>query len=69
MTKAPGNETGNALGKLAFCIPFWNKDECAVEYHPPLSQNVKVNPYCLHLWRPKHATIPLPAVSIVLRGF
>jgi hypothetical protein len=48
---------------------FWQEEECVVEYHPPLSQYVKYNPYCLHLWRPKHATIPAPSVSIVARGF
>jgi hypothetical protein len=48
---------------------FWEPEECAVEYHPPLSQYVKHNPYCLHLWRPKHATIPMPSVSMAMRGF
>jgi hypothetical protein len=48
---------------------FWQEEECVVEYHPPLSQYVRCNPYCLHLWRPKHATIPTPSVSIVTRGF
>jgi hypothetical protein len=48
---------------------FWEPEECAVEYHPPASQYVRANPYRLHLWRPKHATIPIPSVAIVARGF
>jgi hypothetical protein len=48
---------------------FWKEEECVVEYHPPLSQYVKYNPHCLHLWKPKHAAIPTPSVSIVARGF
>ena len=48
---------------------FWDQEECVIEYHPPLSEYVKCNPYCLHLWRPRHATIPTPSVSIVERGF
>jgi len=48
---------------------FWKEEECAVEYHPPLSQYVKVSPNCLHLWRPKHATIPMPSASVALWGF
>jgi len=48
---------------------FWKEEECVVEYHPPLSRYVKYNPHCLHLWRPKHAKIPSPSVSIVARGF
>jgi hypothetical protein len=48
---------------------FWEKEECVVEYHPPLAQYVKFNAHCLHLWRPKHATIPMPSVSLVARGF
>ena len=48
---------------------FWKDEECVVEYHPPLSQYVKYSPHCLHLWRPKHVTIPSPSVSLVERGF
>jgi hypothetical protein len=48
---------------------FWEPEECAVEYHPPASQYVRANPYRLHLWRPKHATIPMPSVSVVARGY
>jgi hypothetical protein len=48
---------------------FWKEEECVVEYHPQLSEYVRYNPYCLHLWRPKHATIPKPPVSLAMRGF
>ena len=47
---------------------FWNEEECVVEYHPPRSEYVNFND-CLHLWRPKHGTIPRPSVSVVARGF
>jgi hypothetical protein len=48
---------------------FWKEEECVVEYHPRLSEYVRCNPHCLHLWRPKHATIPTPPVSLAMRGF
>jgi hypothetical protein len=47
---------------------FWEEEECAIEYHPPLSEYVNVHD-CLHLWRPKHATIPRPSVAVVKHGF
>jgi hypothetical protein len=43
---------------------FFRDDECVVQYHP--AEEVYVNNYefCLHLWRPQHAQLPLPP-----RGF
>jgi hypothetical protein len=48
---------------------FWDPEECVIEYHPPASKYVRDNSYRLHLWRPKHAAIPMPSVSVVARGF
>lgn len=30
---------------------FWEDDEWAVEFHPPVKKNISIHPYCLHLWR------------------
>jgi hypothetical protein len=32
---------------------FFNDDEWAIEYHPPVSKNISVHDGCLHLWRPQ----------------
>jgi hypothetical protein len=47
---------------------FWDEDECVVQYHPPLSQYVRANPHRLHLWKPKHETIPMPPTVLALLG-
>lgn len=39
---------------------FWDDEESAMQLHPPKSQWVNNHPYCLHLWRPQDAAIPLP---------
>jgi hypothetical protein len=44
---------------------FWNDDECVVQYHPPKASYKNVHPFCLHLWRPLGATIPMPPLELV----
>lgn len=44
---------------------FWDEEECVIQYHPPLSQYVKNDRWCLHLWKPVHAAIPVPPSSLV----
>jgi hypothetical protein len=44
---------------------FWDEEECVVQFHPPLSQYVKNNRYCLHLWKPRHAAIPQPPSALI----
>ena len=44
---------------------FWDEEECVVQYHPPISQYVKNNRWCLHLWKPKHEAIPAPPSILV----
>jgi len=39
---------------------FWNDEEAVMQLHPPKSQWVNNHPYCLHLWKPMNAEIPLP---------
>lgn len=39
---------------------FWEPEETVVQFHPPQSEYVNHHPYCLHLWRPIDAIIPLP---------
>lgn len=39
---------------------FFKTDEWVVQYHPAKSAYVNNHPFCLHLWRPQHVTIPLP---------
>lgn len=44
---------------------FFREDEAVMQLHPPKAVYVNSHPFCLHLWRPIHAAIPLPDVSIV----
>ena len=45
---------------------FFQPKEWAVEYHPPVDDNVNVHPYCLHLWRPQQRELPKPDPKMVL---
>lgn len=44
---------------------FWSDEDCVLQYHPPKSEYVNVHSYCLHLWRPKRASIPTPPIWMV----
>lgn len=44
---------------------FWDDEDTVVQFHPPRSQYVNNHPYCLHLWRPLHAAVPLPPAILV----
>lgn len=39
---------------------FWSEDDAVMQLHPPKSQWINNHNYCLHLWRPITAEIPLP---------
>jgi hypothetical protein len=44
---------------------FWDDEDCVIQYHPPKSEYVNNHPYCLHLWRPLRAEVPLPDSFLV----
>ena len=44
---------------------FWGDDNCVMQLHPPRSQYVNHHPFCLHLWRPIGADIPVPPSFLV----
>jgi hypothetical protein len=39
---------------------FWDDEETVMQLHPPKSKWINNHAYCLHMWRPKKAEIPLP---------
>ncbi len=39
---------------------FWDGDDCVIQFHPPVTDYVNNHPYCLHLWRPIRAAVPMP---------
>lgn len=39
---------------------FWDDEDCVIQYHPPQSAHINNHPYCLHMWRPVAAAIPMP---------
>ena len=43
---------------------FFKPDEPAMQLHP-VKDYVNNHPYCLHLWRPLNAEIPLPPALLV----
>ncbi|WP_439375489.1 DUF7694 domain-containing protein [Bradyrhizobium sp. DASA03120] len=44
---------------------FWHEEECVMQLHPPRSEYVNNNRYCLHLWRPTCQEIPTPPSGLV----
>lgn len=39
---------------------FWDEEETVMQLHPPKSKWINNHEFCLHMWRPKKAEIPLP---------
>lgn len=39
---------------------FFKAEETAFQLHVPAAQHINYHPFCLHLWRPHNATIPMP---------
>lgn len=54
-TRCPTWDEMCAIKKL-----FFKEEETVIQYHPPKSSYINQHPFCLHLWRPQEATIPLP---------
>lgn len=44
---------------------FFKPDETAMQLHLPPSDHISVHPYCLHIWRPHSAEIPMPPKEFV----
>ncbi len=44
---------------------FWGDDDCVMQLHPPKTEYVNNHSYCLHLWRPIGAAIPMPPSFLV----
>jgi len=44
---------------------FFNEDEVVMQLHPIKSDYVNIHNYCLHLWRPLIAEIPVPPKILV----
>lgn len=44
---------------------FFLPEETCVEYHPAKENYVNIHPYCLHIWRPQKAGLPLPTKLFV----
>jgi hypothetical protein len=43
----------------------WDDEDVVMQLHPARASYVNVHPHVLHLWRPRHATIPTPPVGLV----
>jgi len=39
---------------------FFKDDEVVMQLHVARTDHINVHPFCLHLWRPQNAAIPLP---------
>jgi hypothetical protein len=44
---------------------FFDDEEAVMQLHPPQSKWISNHPFCLHLWRPQSADIPLPPEIMV----
>jgi hypothetical protein len=48
---------------------FWDAEETVMQLHPPQSKWINNHLYCLHLWRPVNARIPLPPeIAVGIKG-
>jgi hypothetical protein len=45
---------------------FWSEEETVMQLHPPKSQWINFHQFCLHMWRPKHISIPLPPAKTLM---
>ena len=44
---------------------LWGEDDVVIQFHPAKKDYINNHPYCLHLWRPTAAQIPLPRSMMV----
>ena len=44
---------------------FFEDEEAVMQLHPRKSDYVNFHPYCLHLWKPQSAVIPVPPTWMV----
>lgn len=44
---------------------FWDDEDAVMQLHPPKSTWVNNHQFCLHLWRPIDAAVPLPPSLMV----
>ena len=44
---------------------FWSPGDTVMQLHVPVAEHRNCHPYCLHLWRPLKALIPLPPAGFV----
>jgi hypothetical protein len=44
---------------------FFKEEEVAMQLHVAPKDHISVHPFCLHLWRPLDAEIPLPPSMMV----
>ena len=44
---------------------FWDENEVVMQLHPAKKDYINNHPYCLHMWRPVIAQIPLPPIEMV----
>jgi hypothetical protein len=59
-TRCPNWEEMNFIKDL-----FWHENEAVMQLHPPKSEYVNMHKFCLHMWRPLKAIIPLPPSILV----
>ena len=71
-----GGDWDHVSVSLANRCPSWNEmqhvkrmffkpDEVAMELHVADNNHISLHPFCLHLWRPQKAEIPLPPKGFV----
>lgn len=44
---------------------FWDDSDAVMQLHPPRKDWISNHQYCLHMWRPLDAAIPLPPSILV----
>jgi len=44
---------------------FFEPGDCCMQLHVPTAEHRNNHPFCLHIWRPHHAAIPMPPLFMV----
>lgn len=44
---------------------FWDEDETVIQYHPAKIDYINCHPYCLHIWKPQDAVLPVPPYLMI----
>ncbi len=62
----PGQKRCPTWEEMSFVKDFfWSDAETVMQLHVPHALYINDHPYCLHLWKPLEAVVPVPPAELV----